>query len=120
MPLPTNYTTGQLIYGPDINSWTTAINANITRVVVSVTGVATLGNAASTDYVALIGPGGVLSLPDAGTVGANRYTLKNVDTVSHMAFTTTGDVIDGGGTTLTLGVASSVDLISDGTNWRII
>jgi hypothetical protein len=120
MTLPTNYTNGETIYATDINSWTTAINADFTRLVVSVTGVQTLGNAASTDYVALIGSGGVVSLPDASTVGNNRYTVKNIDTVNHTVSTTTGDVIDGGGTTITLASASSVDLISDGSNWRII
>ncbi len=90
----------------------------ITRSIVSITSSTTLGATALTDYVALVGASGAPTMPTA--VGnTNRYTIKNVHSTNKtVAFTgaETGD----GSSTLTLTPNTSVDLISDNTNWRII
>ena len=88
------------------------------RQIVSVTSSATLGATANTDYVALIGAGGAPTLPTA--VGnTNRYTVKNVDTVNRTLATTGGQTIDGSATAV-LTPNTSIDVISDGANWRVI
>ena len=87
------------------------------RNIATITSSVTLGDAASTDYVALIGAGGNVTLPTA--IGnTNRYTIKNLTSVSKTIGTTSGQVIDDG--TVTLEPNSSVDLISNNNNWYII
>jgi alpha-1,3-glucanase-like protein len=70
------------------------------------------------DEIALIGAGGSYTLPTAvGNPG--RYTAKNVDTTSRPVYTTGGQTIDGS-SSITLAANTSVDLISDGTNWKVL
>lgn len=75
--------------------------------------------ATHTDYVYLVSGTTTVTMPTAVS-NINRYTIKNIgsNTVT-IAFTggQTGD----GSATLSLPVANtSLDLISDNTNWRII
>ena len=92
--------------------------SGITRTVATVTTTVTLGATASTDYVTFIGASGVVTLPTA--VGnTNCYTLKNVHTTNKTVATTLSQTIDGS-TTITLTPNTSVDLVSDNANWRII
>jgi thiamine pyrophosphokinase len=79
----------------------------------------TAGSTASTDYVYLISGTTTLTLPTA--VGnTNRYTLKNVGTNTVTINTTSSQTIDGS-VSVTMAVQyTSLDLISDGTNWNII
>lgn len=92
--------------------------SGITRVIASVTTTITGASAASTDYVYLIGSGGIYTQPTA--VGnTNRYTLKNVDTISKTISFTGAQTADGS-TTVVLTPNTAIDLISDNTNWRII
>lgn len=92
--------------------------AGITRNTSTVTTSVTVGAAASTDYVVFIGASGAVTLPTA--VGnTNRYTLKTIDTTSKTIATTSSQTIDGS-TTITLTPNTSVDVVSDTSNWRII
>ena len=94
------------------------IASGYTREIVSVTGSTTLAAVANTDYVAIVGSGGAPTLPTA--VGnTNRYTLKNAGTTNRTVATTGGQTIDGS-TTAVLTPNTSIDVISDGTNWRVI
>lgn len=78
----------------------------------------TAGNTSLTDYVYICSAGINLTLPDA--VGnSNLYTVKNTSTSSVLVSTTVSETIDTS-TTLILPVQyTSVDLISDGSNWEI-
>lgn len=90
--------------------------SGITRSVVSVTSTMTGGTAAATDYVYHLGTGAVFTMPTA--VGnTNLYTLKNVSISNKTIASTSSQTFDTG--TLVIGVLASVDLISDGANWRI-
>jgi hypothetical protein len=88
------------------------------RSIVSVTSSTTLGSSANTDYVALIGSGGAPILPTAVS-NTNRYTIKNVHTATVTVSTTSSQTIDGS-TTFSMLPNVSIDVVSDGTNWRII
>ena len=95
-----------------------ADGVGIVRSVVSVTSAVTLGAEARTDYAAFVGASGAPTLPTA--VGnTNRYTFKNIDSTAKTITTTSSQTIDGAAT-LTLQPSAAVDLISDGSNWRII
>jgi hypothetical protein len=88
----------------------------VRRTVQTVTTATTLG--ANGDYVVFIsGANGAVTLPTAvGNTG--RYTLKNIHTADKTVSTTSSQTIDGG--TLTILPGDSVDVISDGPNWRIV
>lgn len=102
-------------------SWSTPAGgggSGIVRSIATITTTTTLGAAASTDYVALIGTSGVVTLPTA--VGnTNRYTLKNVDTTNKTVSTTSSQTIDGS-TTVTLTPNTAIDVLSDNSNWWIV
>ena len=88
------------------------------RSIQTVTSTVTLGGNANTDYVVFIGASGVVTLPTA--VGnTSRYTIKCVDTASKTLATTSSQTIDGS-TSFVLTVNTSIDLVSDGSNWRIV
>lgn len=99
-------------------SWSTpAGGSGITRSVATVTSTVTVAAAAATDYVVLIGASGVVTLPTA--VGnTNLYKLKNIDTANKTISTTSSQTIDGA-TTFVLSPNGAIDLVSDGSNWRI-
>lgn len=92
----------------------------ITRTVTSISTPITAGATASTDYIYLVSGTTTLTLPTA--VGnTNRYTVKNVDaSLTTTIATTSAQTIDGSASA-TLPVSNtSVDLISNGSNWAII
>lgn len=98
-------------------SWGTPASGGISRTVTVTSGNAAAGSTANTDYVYIIAGNHTITLPTA--VGnTNRYTLKNNHSASVSLAFTGGETADGGG--ITLAPNSSVDLISDGTNWNII
>jgi hypothetical protein len=68
-------------------------------------------------YYYLLGAGAVPTLPTAVANGA-VYKIKNIDTTNKTIFTTSSQTIDGT-TTITLTPGASVELVSDGSNWRI-
>lgn len=87
-----------------------------TRTIQTVTTTTTLG--ANGDYVVFIGASGVATLPTAvGNTG--KYTLKNIHSSDKIISTTSSQTIDGS-TTLTILPGDSVDVISDGSSWRIV
>jgi hypothetical protein len=92
--------------------------SGITRSIVSITSSITLGSTASTDYVSLVGSGGAPTLPTAVS-NTNLYTIKNVHTANITISTTSSQTIEGS-TTYDLTPGSSIDVISDTANWRII
>jgi protein-disulfide isomerase-like protein with CxxC motif len=113
---------GYLAFDSSGNVITTAApsgGSGITRSVNNVSTTTTAGSAASTDYIYLISGTTTVTLPTA--VGnTNRYTLKNVDTNTVTINTTSSQTIDGS-TSITLAVENTaLDVISDGTNWKII
>lgn len=92
--------------------------SGIVRNVSTITTSVTIGATATTDYVVFVGASGAPTLPTA--VGnTNMYTVKNVDTTNKTLSTTSSETIDGS-TTATLTPNTSLDLVSDGTNWRIV
>jgi len=96
------------------------VTGGITRTVTSISAPTTAGATASTDYVYLVSGTTTLTLPTA--VGnTNRYTVKNVDaSLTTTIATTSAQTIDGSASA-TLPVSNtSVDLISNGSNWAII
>lgn len=70
------------------------------------------------DQIVLIGAGGGFTLPSA-VANPGRYTVKNVDTSNKSVPTTGGQNIDGS-SSITLTPNTSVDVISDGSNWKVI
>ena len=92
--------------------------SGITRSIVSVTSTVTGSAAALTDYVYLLGVSAVFTMPTAVS-NTNRYTLKNIDTTNKTVAFTASETCDGS-TTVLLTPNTSVDIISDNTNWRII
>jgi hypothetical protein len=78
------------------------------------------GAAAITDYVYLVSGTTTLTLPTA--VGnTNLYTVKNTGVATVSIATTSAQTIDGSASPITLPVANtSLDLISDNANWRIV
>jgi hypothetical protein len=91
----------------------------ITRSVNNISTTTTAGATASTDYVYLVSGTTTLTMPTA--VGnTNRYTIKNVGINTITINTTSSQTIDGS-TTINIAVQyTTLDLISDGTNWNII
>ena len=91
----------------------------IVRSVNSISSPTTAGAVASTDYVYFVSGTTTLTLPTA--VGnTNRYTIKNTGGATVTIATTSSQTIDGS-TTATLAVQNTaLDLISDGSNWRIV
>lgn len=97
-----------------------AISGAGIRSVQTVTNAVVLGADAGIDYVAFLSTSGTVTLPTAvGNV--RRYTIKNIDTVNHTVATTSSQTIDGfASNTFQLIPGMSIDVISDGANWRII
>lgn len=93
--------------------------AGINRAVSSIAAPTTAAAAALTDYVYLVSGTTTLTLPTA--VGnTNLYTIKNTGVATVTIATTGGQTIDGSASA-TLAVANtSLTLISDNANWRIV
>jgi hypothetical protein len=92
----------------------------ITRLIQSVSTNTNAGATASTDYVYLVSGTTTITLPSA--VGnTNLYTIKNVDSSLTTTINTTSSQTIDGSSTVTLSVANkSVDIVSDGSNWRLV
>ena len=92
------------------------VTRSLGRTVQTVTGSVTLGSVG--DFVVFIGSGGAPILPTA--VGnSSRYSLKNTHTADRSIATTSSQTIDGAAAPLTLPPGATVELVSDGANWRI-
>jgi len=119
----TNYVSIEQIAGA-AGGGTTVITggggSGITRSVNVISTATSAGATSSTDYVYLVSGTTTLTLPTA--VGnTNLYTVKNTGANTVSIATTSSQTIDGSTAPITLPVANtSLDLISDGSNWRII
>ncbi len=92
--------------------------SGITRAVSVTSGNVTAGSSANTDYVYFVAGAHTVSLP-AASGNTNRYTIKNTHSANITIDTVGSETIDG---TASIEIApeESVDIISDGTNFRII
>ena len=93
--------------------------SGITRSINVISSPATAGATAATDYVYLVSGTTTLTMPTA--VGnTNRYTVKNVG-VATVTIAFNGAETGDGSSTISLPVANtSVDLISDNSNWYVV
>ncbi len=120
-----NTSTGSriLVGGSSLSAGTTAaafsgVKELNGRYAVTATDSVTPGTFSGVNYVVFVSTGGSVTLPTA--VGnTSRYTVKNITTSDKTISTTSSQTIDGA-TTLTVLPDMSVDLISDGSNWRIV
>lgn len=78
----------------------------------------TAGATAGTDFVYIATAGVALTLPTAAA-NTNLYTVKNTAASSILIATTGGETIDTQANLILATQYTSVDLISDGTNWEI-
>lgn len=78
----------------------------------------TAGATNGTDYVYIVSAGAKVTLPDA-TANINLYTIKNTSSSSVMVDTTSAQTIDGSANVILPIQFTSVDLISNGTNWDL-
>lgn len=99
--------------------WSSAGGSGITRTVSSISAPATAGATASTDYVYFVSGTTTLTLPTA--VGnTNEYVVKNTGAGTVTIATTSAQTIDGSSTASLPVANTSLTLISDGSNWRIV
>lgn len=99
------------------NTWSTPLG--ISRTILSISTATTAGVTASTDYTYLVSGTTTLTLPTA--VGnTNRYSIKNVGAATVTIATTSSQTIDGSTTASVPVQYTTLDIVSDGTNWNII
>lgn len=112
-------TTAQVLTNKDLSSATNTFPAFIKRSVNSISSPQTAGSTAATDYIYLVSGTTTLTMPTAAG-NTNLYTIKNVGTATITIATTSAQTIDGS-TTATIPVQyTSLDLVSNGSNWNVI
>lgn len=93
--------------------------SGIVRSVSTISTPTTAGSSAATDYVYFVSGTTTITLPTA--VGnTNRYTVKNVGSNTVTIATTSAQTIDGSSTASLPVANTSLDLVSDGSNWQVI
>lgn len=92
--------------------------SGITRSIQNISAGQVLDSASTTDYVYLCNGTFSVTLPDAST-NSNLYTIKNVGNGTITINTTSSQTIDGALTQVMPVKFTSVDLISDSSNWGI-
>lgn len=114
-----------ITYAPNIATGftdiTIAANGSGTGIVREINTVAVntaMGSTAGTDYVYLVTGTTTVTLPTAVN-NENLYTIKNVGANTVTVDTTGGQTIDDGATVSLPVQYTSVDIISDGTNWKV-
>lgn len=91
----------------------------IERVITTISANTVASAASNTDYVYLTSGVTTVTLPTA--VGnTNRYTIKNVGVNTITVNTTLGQTIDGSSSISLAVTNTSLDFISNGTNWNVI
>ena len=88
------------------------------RIVVVTSGNLTAGGEINTDYVYFISGAHALTMPTAVS-NTCRYSIKNNHSSAVTVSTTSSQTIDGT-TTIQISPEDSIDLVSDGANWRVI
>ena len=97
---------------------TGGVGSGITRNIATVSTSQVLAAVASTDYVVIASAGVGVTLPTA--VGnSNLYTIKNVAASSVMVLADGVETIDGSANIILNTQFTSIDLISDNSNWQI-
>lgn len=91
----------------------------LNRITSTVSANTNAGAVAVTDYVYLVSGTTTVTLPTAVS-NTNLYTIKNVGSNSVTVATTSSQTIDGSLTASIPVTNTSLDIISDNTNWRII
>ena len=112
-----SYTNNQATGFVDVTISATG-GAGTSRSISTVAVSSVVADTASTDIVVLASAGIQLTLPTA-VANTNLYTIKNVGNSSVLISTTGGQTIDTDTTVIMPVKFTSVDLISDGTNWNI-
>lgn len=114
-----SYTNNETTKQVDVTiSATGGSGSGITRSINNISTSQTGGAVAGTDYVYIATQGVLLTLPTA--VGnANLYTIKNAAASSVMVAADGAENIDGDSNLILAVRYTSVDLISDGSNWKI-
>lgn len=97
----------------------TGSGSGITRTISSVSTTTAAAAAASTDYVYLCTGTFTITLPTAIS-NKNLYTIKNVGSGTITVATTSAQTIDGSTTAPILVQYTSLDIISDNSNWNIV
>lgn len=99
-------------------SWTT-VTYGISRSVSNISTNTTLAAVSKTDYAYFVTGTTTTTMPTA--VGnTNRYTIKNTGANTVTVDTTGGQTIDGSATASLPTPNTSIDLISDGSNWKVV
>lgn len=88
------------------------------RSIQTLTASSTIGTLSGTDQVYLANGGIQITLPTAVS-DTNLYTIKNVGTSSVLINTTSAQTIDGQATIVMPVQYTSVDIVSDNTNWNV-
>ena len=97
---------------------TGSAGSGIVRTIDTTTVSSMVGAVAATDYVVLANGGVQITLPDAAG-NTNLYTIKNVGSSSVLIATTGGQTIDGQSNLIMPVQYTSVDLISNNSNWDL-
>jgi hypothetical protein len=119
MPVKNSWASGDVFRASDANAVANAVNSHYARSISTVTSAVTIGAAAGTDYVVFVGTGGAPSMPTA--VGnTNRYSIKNIANVPRTLSCIVGGQTIDGSSSISLIPDTSVDLVSDNSNWRVI
>lgn len=112
------YANNDATHNVDITVAATGGGGGTVRSINTISTSQTAGATAGTDYVYIASAGVALTLPDA--VGnTNLYTVKNTSTSSVLVATTAAETIDGSANAILTVQYTSIDLISDGSNWDI-
>jgi hypothetical protein len=102
----------------DVTISATGGTGGSTRVIESVNTNTTAGEATGTDYVFLVSGTTKITLPDAAA-NTNLYTIKNVGVGVVTVDTTSSQTIDGDLTIIMPVRYTSVDIVSDSSNWNV-
>ena len=94
-------------------------NGQVSTRITSLTEAATLETGPGFRFVVLCDDGAAPVLPSA-VDNASSYVLKNISSSSCAITTTSSQSIEGQPNGLTISAGASVEVISDGANWRII
>jgi hypothetical protein len=105
--------------GSGVLSWATNTGSGITRSVNSVSSATSAGSSTLTDYVYFVSGTTTITMPTAVS-NTNRYSIKNTGSSTVTVATTSSQTIDGSVTAVINTPNASIDLVSDGSNWRIL
>jgi hypothetical protein len=92
--------------------------SGISRTIVVTSGSATMGSAASTDYVYFIAGAHTMSLP-AASGNTNQYTVKNNHSANVTIDTAGAETVEGAAS-ISIAPEEAVVFFSDNTNWWIV